>query len=218
MITIFLSSKIRTKILRDVLALCVIVLIASLLGFLVETIWVSLRHGYIDNRGMHMPFLLGYGLANLVVFLIFGAPDHPHPLFVDGEMDETLLKLIYIFEIFLFITICESAFGNLIYRLTSVKWWNYNSLPLHIGQYTSIPTSIGFTTCIYIFLENVFVPMYDYLTSIAIEQYADIILLITLFAVLDCTGALLYMLQNKSVYTAFRIQLQKSPSILKFIR
>lgn len=208
MLTAFLTSKIKTNILKEVLSICVIVLMASFLGFLVETIWVSLRHGYIDNRGMHMPFLLGYGLAILVIYLIFGAPDNPHPLFVHTN-DARLLKTVYVLEIFTFICICEAAFGNLIYRVCSVEWWNYNSIPLHIGQYTSVPTSIGFTTCIYIFLDKIFVPVYHFLNTIEIEKYSGIILLITFLAVLDCTSALLYMFKNKCVYTSFRIKIQK---------
>lgn len=211
-----LTSKIKARILKEILALCVIVLVASLLGYLVETVWVFLRHGYIDNRGMHMPFLLGYGLANLAVFLLFGPPTDPHPLFAPATLSAASLKLLYLAEIFVAVTVCESAFGNLVYRLSGVEWWNYSSIPLHIGQYTSVPTSIGFTACIYVFLDRFFVPLYDYLVTTDIEQYGGIILFVTLMAVIDCTAALRHMVKYKCVYTSFRIKLHHLPELLTF--
>ena len=39
--------------------LLMILVIASILGYMTENIWVGLRFGYWDNRGMMMPGLLG---------------------------------------------------------------------------------------------------------------------------------------------------------------
>ena len=48
---------------------CWMIILISFVGFLVENIWNFLTSGQIDNRNMHLPFILGYGLAILGVYL-----------------------------------------------------------------------------------------------------------------------------------------------------
>ena len=57
--------------------LLMILVIASILGYMTENIWVGLRFGYWDNRGMMMPGLLGYGMAIVGLYLILGLPQKP---------------------------------------------------------------------------------------------------------------------------------------------
>ena len=40
--------------------------VVSFLGFVVENIWLAMTKGYINNRNMNAPFLLGYGLLILL--------------------------------------------------------------------------------------------------------------------------------------------------------
>ena len=47
----------------------------SFLGFLLENIWISVRKGYVDNRNMNLPFLLGYGIAVMFIYFVLGVPD-----------------------------------------------------------------------------------------------------------------------------------------------
>ena len=49
---------------------CWMIILISFVGFLVENIWNLLTSGQIDNRNMHLPFILGYGLAILGVYLL----------------------------------------------------------------------------------------------------------------------------------------------------
>ena len=55
-----------------ILALCMIAAVISFLGFIVENVWLTATKGYIDNRNMCFPFLLGYGIAILLIFIILG--------------------------------------------------------------------------------------------------------------------------------------------------
>lgn len=63
-------------ILNRVIPYLFIIVVASFLGFIVENVWVGIRYGYIDNRGMILSGLLGYGLAIIGVFYILGTPNH----------------------------------------------------------------------------------------------------------------------------------------------
>ena len=48
--------------------------VVSFLGFVVENIWLAMTKGYINNRNMNAPFLLGYGLLILFMYAVFGTP------------------------------------------------------------------------------------------------------------------------------------------------
>jgi len=50
------------------------VTIISFLGYCVENIWLAVTQQYINNRNMYLPFLLGYGLTVVGIYLIFGTP------------------------------------------------------------------------------------------------------------------------------------------------
>lgn len=46
--------------------------------------------------------------------------------------------------------------GLLFEKVFGVKAWNYTSIPLHITQYTSIPTTAAFTAGIFLLMQFVF--------------------------------------------------------------
>ena len=50
----------------NIYAIGIMTAIVSFLGFVVENIWLAISKGYINNRNMNTPFLLGYGL--LIMF------------------------------------------------------------------------------------------------------------------------------------------------------
>jgi len=59
-------------------ALAMIGILVSFAGFVVENIWRLLTKGIVDNRGMLLPFLAGYGMALIAFYLLFGTPDTLH--------------------------------------------------------------------------------------------------------------------------------------------
>ena len=42
-------------------AYAVMLTLVSFLGFLIENTWIVLTEGFVDNRNMNAPFLIGYG-------------------------------------------------------------------------------------------------------------------------------------------------------------
>ena len=143
-----------------VFALILVIVLVSFLGFIVENISTSISDRKIDNRNMTLPFLLGYGLAILVIYNLFGTPNEP--LFWGKEiaLDSSLFSLLYYFAItFLCVSIGELILGHLIEWTCQIKWWDYSDLPLHVTQYTSIPTSLAFATLITIFMKYLFSPL-----------------------------------------------------------
>ena len=58
----------------DIYSLGIMVAVISFLGFSLENLWLSLTKGFIDNRNMNAPFLMGYGLLVVGMYLLLGTP------------------------------------------------------------------------------------------------------------------------------------------------
>ena len=66
----------------------IVIVVASLLGFITENIWVGLRFGFVDNRGMMAPGLIGYGIAMVGIYFILGTPQQPRLIGQEVELHE----------------------------------------------------------------------------------------------------------------------------------
>ncbi len=185
--------------------LFIIVIAASITGFITENLWCSIRHGYIDNRGMQLPALLGYGIAIAGLFLLFGTPEAPRFFTLDLRfLAEKYSYPYYLLMAFLSVSIGEIALGNIVERTCGIVWWNYESLPMHIGKYTSVPTSLGFAFLIVLFMKFVFTPFYNW--SIDIESTGFFITssFNVLLLVVDYIHSAIYMKKNKKIYISWR--------------
>ncbi len=148
---------------KNITALLYIVLIVSFLGFWVENIWLSLYLGFMDNRNMHLPALLGYGLGVAAIIAMFGTPQQPHffrrPLKLSSRFWQT--AVFYLFAC-LSVMVGEIALGTLVEKISGIIWWEYTALPLHITKYTCVPTTLAFGALITFFMGHLFPPVYRY--------------------------------------------------------
>lgn len=187
---------------RKIFALVMIVTIISFLGFVVENLWLLVTKGYMDNRNMIFPFLVGYGLAVLLIYLLFGTP---RQLRFFGKSIRIKSKKIRILFYFLMVMICicvgEILLGKLVEKTCHFCWWDYSKIPLHITQYTSIPTSAGFSVLVVIFMHTMFMPLYEYFLS-----WEDVILKNT-------SVTLLVLMIGDYIYNAYLMYTKKSMQI-----
>ena len=133
----------------DIYSLGIMVAVISFLGFSLENLWLSLTKGFIDNRNMNAPFLMGYGLLVVGMYLLLGTPENmalAEMVPVDRSKGEKFF--VYFLCAFAVVTVGELILGHLMEKICGIQYWNYNWIPLHITQYTSIPTSIGFAAII----------------------------------------------------------------------
>lgn len=122
------------------------IVLASFLGFLLENAWCAVRHGYIDNRNMNLPFLLGYGLAIALIYMVLGVP---------GELSRTG-RILYFILLVLIVSVGEIVLGTCVEKICGFHYWDYTALPFHLTCYTSLFTSLGFASVIFIFMDRVF--------------------------------------------------------------
>lgn len=177
----------------------------SFLGFVVENIWLAVTKGYIDNRNMNLPFLLGYGLALAAVYLAFGIPSEtPFFSFLPGRA-----RLVFYF---LLTSLCvsagEIALGKTTERLCGIAYWNYSWIPLHITKYTSIPTSIGFGAMITLFMEHCFRPLMAAISRL--DQQVLRVLALALMVMLTADYLYCYgqMMKNRRFYEKWKMPVQ----------
>ncbi len=141
--------------------------VISFLGFLLENAWLLITKGYVDNRNMTFPFLLGYGLLVVAMELLAG---RPQTIAVNGQVlynqSHFMGYLAYFTMAFFAVSIGEILLGTFVEKVFGFEYWNYTRLPLHITKYTSIPTSIGFALIITLFMGYCFVPIMNIISQI----------------------------------------------------
>lgn len=144
-------------------ALCMIAAIVSFLGFVVENIWLAFTQGCINNRSMIFPFLFGYGIAIVLIYLILGTPNHPRLLGKKLALNSELKRILfYLGAVMVCVSLGEILLGTLVEKVCGFEWWNYTRIPLHITKYTSIPTSLAFGLIITTFMKFFFEPLMTY--------------------------------------------------------
>lgn len=195
----------------DIYALCVLVAFISFLGFAVENIWLAATKGYMDNRNMKLPFLLGYGIAILIIYAILGTP---RKIWFLGKVIAINTKLAAILYYFTGSALCvslgEILLGKFVEKVCHFYWWDYSKLPLHITRYTSVPTSSMFALMITLFMDKVFVPLLWYLKGCdpKLLKYAGVLLMVLLVG--DFLGSAHQMYREKGMITRWRIDMSKS--------
>ncbi len=148
-------------------SLIIMAIFVSFLGFLVENIWLSITKGYIDNRNMILPFLIGYGLFIIGLYLLIGTPDTFLATASTYLLKRPAIrKALYFATVFLIISIGEILLGFFTERYFGFYYWNYECLPMHLTRYTSVPTSCGFTIIITLFMQECFFPILEFIYSI----------------------------------------------------
>lgn len=140
--------------------LCMMVAVMAMLGWVVENIFMAITCGCIDNRSMYFPFLLGYGVGIVAIYLVLGTPKQlllfGKPIQVESRGKRIL---IYMMEAMVLVCIGEIVIGTVVECVCGFEWWNYSSYPLHITKYTSIPTSFLFAILITVFMNFCFTPL-----------------------------------------------------------
>lgn len=188
-------------------ALILIVVLVSFLGFIVENISTTISDRKIDNRNMTLPFLLGYGLAILLIFTLFGTPNDPMFFGKSIIINGNLKSFLYYFIItFLCVSIGELILGHLIEWTCQIKWWDYSELPLHITQYTSIPTSTAFALLITVFMKYLFYPLLNGFSKLNPQLLAILSLSLITILSIDFIHSGIYMFTHRTTLKLWHIK------------
>lgn len=195
----------------EIFAICMVMAVVSFLGFVVENVWLSITKGFIDNRNMYFPFLMGYGLAIVAIYVLFGTPGEL--LFMGKKLSikrKFVEKLLYFLVVMLCVCLGEIVLGTLVEKICHFYWWDYSRLPMHITRYTSIPTSTGFTLMIIVFMEYLFVPLLEYFKAWEYEKlyFTATLLMVLMTGDFLCNAYKMYKYKKMSI--RWRIDVTKT--------
>lgn len=191
---------------EEIFALCLVATVASFIGFIVENLWLALTKGFIDNRNMILPFLLGYGLAMALTFLLFGTPEDLRILNRSIYTEHMQYNFLLYYLIMMFcISLGEILLGTFVEKTCHIYWWDYSRLPLHITRYTSIPTSAGFSLIVTLFMHHLFDPLMQYFLSLDYETLRTSSIVFTGLLTLDFVVNAAKMYVSKSLNTLWKI-------------
>ncbi len=197
--------------LKNITAILLIIVIVSFLGFCVENIWLSATKGYMDNRNMRLPFLLGYGLAMVAIFGMFGTPRTPRFFHIPISVDSAFLRTSCYFGITcLCVMVGEIALGTFVEKTTGIVWWNYTQLPLHITKYTSIPTTLAFGGLITTFMGCFFTPLYTYFSRTSSKVWMTVAFVLIGLMVADFLMSAIGMFKTGQLLRIWKIDLSGS--------
>lgn len=151
----------------DFYSLSIMAALISFLGFMLENTWLAFKRGFVDNRNMTLPFLLGYGLLVIGIYQLIGTPEE---IVLVGIFEITHFRmsnyLAYFLIAMLVVSVGEILLGTTVEKLFGFEYWNYSSLPLHLTKYTSFFTSAGFAAIITLFMGKFFTPIMAVITQI----------------------------------------------------
>lgn len=167
----------------------------SFLGFCQENIWMMLRKGYIDNRNMNLPFLLGYGVLVTGIYFIMGVPESNH------------IGIYYVIT-FVVVSVGEILLGKIVERLCGIYYWDYTALPFHITRYTSVFTSIGFSFIITGFMGKLFIPIMDILHGEMNLNRSIVVCIIMSLLIIDFIYSFGYMIKHKNFYNKWKKEIR----------
>ena len=136
--------------------------IVSFMGFQLENGWLTITCGYMDNRSMNLPFLLGYGLTIVGFYIFVGTPNNIRV----GEKNHRHLTrsqsyILYFLIAMVIVSLGEILLGTIVEDKFGFRYWDYTRIPLHITKYTSIPTSMMFAAVITIFMGYCYEPLME---------------------------------------------------------
>lgn len=187
----------------SITSICLMILFVSFMGFVTENIWLSFTKGYMDNRNMSLPFLLGYGLMMMTVYSIMGIPkDTTHYFIMAGIM----------------VMAGEVSLGYLVEKTCHFEWWNYSWIPLHITKYTSIPTTIIFAFIITGFMGHMFVPLMDYFETLESRLLNLVAPAMVGILLVDMVRSFHRMYRTRGLFVTWKIQVRKEDHLLRIFQ
>ena len=192
----------KLKIKEDI----IMVIIISFIGYCFENILMLLRYSVLDNRNMFLPFLLGYGLFVVAIYHLIGLPKK---LFNKYDSSISTNFIIYLIICFVLVSIGEIILGSYVEHIGHFYYWDYTSIPMHFTRYTSVPTSLGFSLIITLFMCFVFLPLQNRVEKKAKKIPLFVLLFAFIILLIDLNVSFKRMKLNEGHNTIWSINVKK---------
>ena len=148
----------------------------SLLGYLLEISINIVSNNKIESGFLNIPLTPIYGIGIVIIIKI--------NKILDTNNIKKNLKIVLTFIInTIILTLIEYIGGITLEKIFHKSFWNYSSLPFHIGKYISVEISIiwGLSSLIYIYFIKKLSDKIIYLTP---KWFSYILLIITIIDII----------------------------------
>lgn len=163
--------------------------ICSILGYLIEIIYVFLVIGKIVNRGMlYGPYCPIYGFGGLILYL----------LFYNFKKDKKYIPYAFFVSSIILGTF-ELICGLFFKYICGIEMWNYSGHFLNILNYTTVPILIGWGilgTLYVFFIHSVFIKLINLIPINFKKRLAYILICIFLF---DTIFSIFRIINNQDI-------------------
>ncbi|MCC8072757.1 MAG: putative ABC transporter permease [Clostridiales bacterium] len=158
------SRKIIKMYDYDISHLWLASLVFAHIGYWVENLFRLISKGILDSRNQLLPFLFCYSIAMWALYLALGTPKKARFFNIriinkDDKKSQTLSQIYYFCTVFFFVFFGEIVVGFLFEKISGIQLWNYSGIPLHVTQYTSVPTCTAMSLGVMILMEYFFTPL-----------------------------------------------------------
>lgn len=113
--------------------------ITSMLGYLLEQGIMLLIGKTYNSSLLHGPWTIVYGIASLLILL---CGDKISKI----NIKKYLRVILFLITSFIILSLLEFIAGISIEKLLGIVYWDYTSMPLHLGKYVCVPVSLIWTT------------------------------------------------------------------------
>ena len=193
----------------NIYAMGIMTAIVSFLGFIVENIWLAISKGYINNRNMNTPFLLGYGLLIMFMYFTIGTPGKLAEWKIFKKAKTKFAQYtVYFLYAMLIVSISEIVLGVVVEELCGFEYWNYSNIPLHITKYTSVPTSMAFATMITFVMGKLFTPIMNWIMQVDCTWIRVLSIVLIVIMASDFFISFYRMIHNRNFYLRWKILLR----------
>lgn len=148
-------------------------LLFSIFGYIFETILFTVLKLHNESGFTYLPWTAFYGVGVVIVIL-------SSKLFDKLNVDKKRKNILMFIYFFFVLSLLEFLGGFALEWLHGYSLWTYKIIPLHIGKYISIPTSLLWATFSLIYL-NIIKKYSDKLIS-KIPYFLTIILSLLFFS------------------------------------
>ncbi len=144
--------------------LFLLMIVMSFAGFVVENLFRLFRDGVLNSRRQILPFLFAYGIAVFAMYVAIGTPKEMRffcwRIFrKESKLSAAAKYVCYFLILFAFIFFGEVLFGSFVEWVSGVVLWDYTGIPLCFTKYTSVPTALGLSAGVMLFMRFVFEPL-----------------------------------------------------------
>ncbi len=139
-------------------------LVFAHIGYWVENLFRLFSKGILDSRNQLLPFLFCYSIAMWALYLALGTPKKARFFNVriidkDDRKSQIISQIYYFCTVFFFVFFGEIVVGLMYERVSGISLWDYSGIPLHLTQYTSVPTCTAMSLGVLILMEYFFTPL-----------------------------------------------------------